>query len=118
MAERTRVTSLMTPKHNAAAERQQCGSQRRPWSIKDGNALWHGYSGGCGDAGRVARSGGIARCTQAEVRSARRTDTPLPLALVDVTAADWRICGACGGVADRSAKTCGGSFASCAASPY
>src|SRR5262249_27343980 len=39
MAERMRVTSLMTPKHNAATERQQCGSQRRPWSVQDGNTL-------------------------------------------------------------------------------
>src|SRR5262249_11669962 len=38
---------------------------------------------------------------QAEVPSARRADTPMQLALVDVTARDWRDCRAHGGVADR-----------------
>src|SRR5262245_36986215 len=53
MAERMRVTSLMTPKHNAVTECQQCGSQRMQRSIQDGNALWHSCSGGWGDAERV-----------------------------------------------------------------
>jgi hypothetical protein len=52
---------------------------------------------------RVARVGGIAMRAQPEVPSALRTDTPMLVALADVTSAPNDSTRTCVGEADRSA---------------
>src|SRR5688572_5775331 len=47
--------------------------------------------------------GGIDRRAQVEIVRGRRSDTPTLVALADVSEADWRKCGSCGGGADRRA---------------
>src|SRR5262249_44683245 len=44
---------------------------------------------------RVACFGHLDRSNQGDTRNLRRPDTPLPLALGDVTGADWQNCDAC-----------------------
>jgi hypothetical protein len=50
---------------------------------------------------RISGSGHLDLRSEAEFASALRADTPTQFALVDVAAAGWSNCAACGGVSDE-----------------